>query len=105
MYPKPTSMNSSEIRIFSKLSNSESVDRKREQISGTDKPHCIKKEIKCAVNLSADPKVAAAKTDCTFIATAGIAHRAVIIFGLLVNSGEPQCICNGIRTTSAGLKH
>lgn len=49
MYPKPTSMNSSEIRIFSKLSNSESVDRKREQISGTDKPHRIKKKKRSSV--------------------------------------------------------
>lgn len=58
-----------------------------------------RKRTRYAVSLSADQKVAAARTDCTFLFRAGIGHRVVIIFGLSVHGGEPQYVCSGIRTT------
>lgn len=60
----------------------------------------IKKENKVCSQSERRPEVTAAETDYIFIAIAGVAYGAMIIFGLLsVNGGEPQSICNRIRTT------
>lgn len=102
---KPTDINFNEIRIFLRLEAlNHLLDKKENRLVVQINHVSIKKENKMCSQSECRLKMALLKQTMYF-ATAEVASRATMVFGLSVNGGEPQCICNRIRTTYIGLKH